>query len=77
MTEEPEHYGGAFVVVEPVATGYRVRVELPPGCDLSRTCESKDEAWSWAACVWSAFRLPLRDMTDANTARQPVPGFRK
>lgn len=57
---------GAFVVLEPIATGYLVRLEAPPGSDLSRSCPTKDEAWNVAASLWSALRLPLRDLKDHN-----------
>lgn len=71
MTEANEEppYDGAFVVIEPIPVGYRVRLELPPGCDLSRACPSKDEAWLWAQCLWSTFKLPIRDFTNGMVAR--------
>jgi hypothetical protein len=63
-------YDGAFVVVEPMLpTGYRVRLDVPPGCELSRSCESKDEAWHVASSLWRALRLPLHDLTVGNVAR--------
>jgi hypothetical protein len=62
-------YSGAFVIVEPVPTGYRVRLDVPPGCELSRSCESKDEAWHVASSLWRALRLPLHDRTVGNVAR--------
>ena len=78
IEEQPEPYHGPMVVIEPVEPlGYRVRLELSPGDDLARTSPSKDEAWSWAMCLWSAFKLPLRDATDGNVAREFRPGPRK
>jgi hypothetical protein len=62
-------YDGPFVIVEPVSTGYRVRLDVPPGCELSRSCESKDEAWHVASSLWRALRLPLHDLTVGNVAR--------
>jgi hypothetical protein len=37
---------------------------------LSRTFNGKDAAWSYARDLWSIFKLPLRDLTDGNTARE-------
>jgi hypothetical protein len=70
MPDDPEPpYQGAIVTVEPVPTGYRVRLDVPPGCELSRACHSKDEAWSVASALWSALRLPVNDLTDGQHAR--------
>ena len=79
MIEEDEEppYIGAFVVLEPIATGYRVRLEVPPGCDLSRDCPSKDEAWNAASSLWTALRLPLRNLCDHNVATKAAPISRK
>ncbi|MBA3511839.1 hypothetical protein [Sphingomonas sp.] len=78
MVEEPPPYRGPFVVIEPEPRGrYRVSIDPLTGLDLSRTFATKDEGWSYARDLWSIFRLPLRDLTDSNTAREPITGFRK
>jgi hypothetical protein len=78
MQDDPEEpYQGAFVVLEPISTGYRVRLDVPPGCDLCRSCESKDEAWHVASSLWRALRLPLHDRTVGNVARNADPEPRK
>ena len=70
MCEEPERYSGAFVVIEAEAHGrYRVSIDPLTGLDLSRQFDAKDPAWSYARDLWSIFKLPLRDLTDHNVAR--------
>jgi hypothetical protein len=65
-------YVGPFVVIEPEAHGqYRVSIDPMTGLDLSRTFDAKDPAWSYARDLWSIFKLPLRDLTDHNVAREP------
>jgi hypothetical protein len=69
MCEEPP-YSGPFVVIEPEPHGqYRVSIDPLAGLDLSRSFDGKDEAWHYAQDLWSIFKLPLRDLTDHNTAR--------
>ncbi|MGN6156265.1 MAG: hypothetical protein ACTHN4_11125 [Sphingomicrobium sp.] len=71
MCEEQEPYVGPFVVIEPEPHGqYRVSIDPLTGLDLSRHFDGKDAAWSYARDLWSIFKLPLRDLTDGNTARE-------
>lgn len=77
MFEEPEPYCGPFVILEPDPIGYRVRIDPPAGRDLSRTYRLKDDAWAYARDLWTTLRAPLRDLTDANVARDPVTSSRK
>jgi hypothetical protein len=72
MTEEEEVYRGSFVILRPVDMGYFVTVDppLPDGHDRTRTFAMKNDAWRYASGLWSEHRLPLRDETDGNTARQ-------
>jgi hypothetical protein len=70
VCEEPEPYGGPFVVIEPEERGqYRVSIDPVTGLNLSRTFDGKDAAWSYARDLWSIFKLPLRDLTDHNVAK--------
>jgi hypothetical protein len=74
MCEEPEPYGGPFVVIEPEERGqYRVSIDPITGLDLSRRFDGKDPAWAYARCLWELFKLPLRDLTDGNIAREQPP----
>lgn len=77
MIEEPQPYSGPFVVLEPDPIGYRVSIDKPLGLDLSRTFRTKDEGWHYARDLWSIFKLPLRDLTDHNTAREALSIRRK
>lgn len=71
MTEEPEPYVGPFVVLSPDPIGFRVTIDPPPpGDDPTRTYRLKIDAWAYASRLWRAGRLPLRDETQGNTARQ-------
>jgi hypothetical protein len=71
MCEELEPYVGPFVVIEPDQRGqYRVSIEPPIPLDLSRHFDGKDAAWHYAQDLWSIFKLPLRDLTDHNVARE-------
>jgi hypothetical protein len=70
MIDEAEPYRGPFVVIEPEPHGhYRVSIDPMTGLDLSRRFDGKNAAWSYARDLWSIFRLPLRDLTDGNVAR--------
>lgn len=69
--DESETYTGPFVVMSDDADGFHVSVEPPPtGCEpCILTFASKDEAWRAARDLWTAGKLPFRDLTVGNTAR--------
>ena len=78
MCDDPEPYGGPFVVIEPEPHGhYRVSIAPPIPLDLSRHFETKNEAWAYLRDLAAIFKLPLRDMTDGNVAREPPSSNRK
>ncbi|MXP48437.1 hypothetical protein GRI43_13670 [Altererythrobacter luteolus] len=63
--EAPPRYKGPFVVIEPVGFAYTVSINPAPasGVGAPRTFGSKHEAFGAARDLWTANRLPLRDMT--------------
>jgi hypothetical protein len=70
MQDDPEPYGGAFVVLSPDPLGYKVSIDPPPpGDDPTRTFSDKHSAWGYASLCWQELRCPLRDLTEHNTAR--------
>ena len=71
MREEPEPYRGPFVVLAPDPLGFRVSIEPPPieGQHCTLVLATKDDAWRAARDLWTAGKLPFRDLTESNTAR--------
>lgn len=69
---EEEAYHGPLVILRSVGMGYLVTVDppLPDGHDRTRTFAMKNDAWGYARGLWSDHRLPLRDESGGNTARQ-------
>jgi hypothetical protein len=63
------HYVGPFVVLEPDAMGYCVRIEPSVGNRATRTFRGKHEAWGYARDLWTELGLLFRDLTDSNVRR--------
>lgn len=64
-----EQQEARFVVIEPVQGGFSVKIQPTPVSERPRVFSDKNEAWSYARDLWSEHRLPLRDLTDGNSAR--------
>jgi hypothetical protein len=74
MFDAPEPYRGPFVVLQPDPLGYRVSIDPPIDDVHARTYREKHDAWGYARDLWTALKLPLRDLTDGNAARPVHPG---
>lgn len=65
-------YDGPFVVIAPEGLTYTVKIEpspLPSGDGEPRTYGSKHEAFGAAQALWSAHKLPCRDLTDGHVSQ--------
>jgi len=70
--EEPRpRYSGPFVCILPIGPDYEVSIQpvLPTGEGEPRTYGSKIEAFHAARDLWTAHRLPCRDLTIGDVAR--------
>lgn len=70
MDKEPEPYRGPFVVMSEDADGFHVTIDPPTDSEPRvHTFRAKDDAWRAASDLWTAGRLPFRDLTTGRNSR--------